>query len=72
MFWQTPDPGIATIVVRTDCLADQDGNGALDLFDYFAFQNFFMGDSPVADLDEDGTLTIFDFLAFQNAFEAGC
>ena len=69
---QLPDPGFATIVVRTDCLADLDGNAELDVFDFFAFQNFFMDASPVADLDGDGDLTIFDFLAFQNAFEAGC
>lgn len=67
-----PDPGFATIVVRTDCLADLDGNGELDLFDFIAFQNFFMDASPVADLDGDGDLTIFDFLVFQNAFDAGC
>ncbi|MFI4916337.1 MAG: GC-type dockerin domain-anchored protein [Phycisphaerales bacterium JB060] len=69
---QLPDPGYATIVVRTDCLADLDGNAQLDVFDFIAFQNFFMDASPVADLDADGDLTIFDFLTFQNAFEAGC
>ncbi len=69
---QLPDPGYATIVVRTDCLADLDGNATLDLFDFVAFQNFFADGSPVADLDADGVLTIFDFLVFQNAFDAGC
>ncbi|MEQ8844263.1 MAG: GC-type dockerin domain-anchored protein [Phycisphaerales bacterium] len=64
--------GRIAIVVRTDCLADLDGNGELDLFDFVAFQNFFMDASPVADLDADGDLTIFDFLVFQNAFDAGC
>ncbi|UYV12313.1 MAG: hypothetical protein NCW75_13560 [Phycisphaera sp.] len=67
-----PDPGFATIVVRTDCLADLDGNAELDVFDFLAFQNFFIDASPVADLDADGDLTLFDFLAFQNAFDAGC
>lgn len=69
---ETPDPGHATIVVRTDCLADLDGNAQLDVFDFIAFQNFFMDASPVADLDADGDLTLFDFLTFQNAFDAGC
>ena len=70
--WQTPDPGHATIVVRTDCLADLDGDGALTVFDFIAMQNFFTDASPVADLDNDGGLTLFDFLTFQNAFAMGC
>ena len=69
---ETPDPGHATIVVRTDCLADLDGDGALTVFDFIAMQNFFTDASPVADLDADGDLTLFDFLAFQNAFALGC
>ena len=69
---QTPDPGHATIVVRTDCLADLDGDGALTVFDFIAMQNFFAEASPVADLDADGDLTLFDFLTFQNAFAMGC
>ncbi|MFI4882275.1 MAG: GC-type dockerin domain-anchored protein [Phycisphaerales bacterium JB064] len=69
---QTPDPGHATIIVRTDCLADLDGSGELDVFDFIALQNFFADGSPVADLDADGVLTVFDFLVFLNAFDAGC
>ena len=69
---ETPDPGHATIVVRTDCPADLDGDGALTVFDFIAMQNFFTDASPVADLDADGDLTLFDFLAFQNAFAMGC
>jgi hypothetical protein len=54
------------------CIADFDGNGVLDLFDFLAFQNAFDAGELEADLDGDGVLTIFDFLAFQNEFDAGC
>ncbi|UYV11650.1 MAG: hypothetical protein NCW75_10110 [Phycisphaera sp.] len=54
------------------CPADLDGDGALTIFDFLAFQNAFDAMDPAADFDGDGAFTIFDFLAFQNAFDAGC
>ncbi|MEQ9095361.1 MAG: VCBS repeat-containing protein [Phycisphaerales bacterium] len=54
------------------CRVDVDGDGALTLFDFLAFQTSFDAGDPVADFDGDGVLTIFDFLAFQTAFDAGC
>ncbi len=54
------------------CQADLDGDGALTIFDFLAFQNLFDSGDPRADFDGDGELTIFDFLAFQNEFDAGC
>lgn len=54
------------------CLADLDGDGALTLFDFLAFQGLFAGGDARADFDGDGALTVFDFLAFQAAFDAGC
>jgi subtilisin family serine protease len=54
------------------CRADFDGDGALTLFDFLAFQNAFDSGDARADFDGDGSLTLFDFLAFQNAFDAGC
>ncbi|MFI4883298.1 MAG: GC-type dockerin domain-anchored protein [Phycisphaerales bacterium JB064] len=54
------------------CYADFDMSGALDLFDFLAFQNAFDSGDLAADCDEDGSLTLFDFLCFQNAFDAGC
>ena len=54
------------------CVADFDGNGTLDIFDFLAFQNAFDAGDLAADLDGDGILTLFDFLAFQNEFDAGC
>ncbi len=56
----------------TPCAADLDGDGALTIFDFLAFQNLFDIMDPLADFDSDGEFTIFDFLAFQNAFSAGC
>ncbi len=54
------------------CRADLDGDGALTIFDFLAFQNLFDTGDPLADFDGDGSLTLFDFLAFQNEFDAGC
>ena len=54
------------------CVADCDGSGELNIFDFLCFQNRFATGDPAADIDGDGSLTIFDFLAFQNAFAAGC
>ncbi|UYV13917.1 MAG: hypothetical protein NCW75_06415 [Phycisphaera sp.] len=56
----------------SDCRADIDGDGALTIFDFLAFQNAFDAGDLLADFDGDGALTIFDFLAFQNEFDAGC
>ena len=54
------------------CRVDLDGDGALTIFDFLAFQNLFQDADPIADFDADGAFTIFDFLAFQNEFDAGC
>ncbi len=54
------------------CRVDFDGDGALTIFDFLAFQTAFDAGDPFADLDGDGDLTVFDFLAFQAAFDAGC
>ncbi|MFG0283808.1 MAG: GC-type dockerin domain-anchored protein [Phycisphaerales bacterium JB039] len=54
------------------CRADFDRSGALDLFDFLAFQNAFAGSDLRADFTGDGVLDLFDFLAFQNEFAAGC
>jgi hypothetical protein len=55
-----------------ECPADIDGDGALTIFDFLAFQNLFDAGDLAADFDADGDLTIFDFLEFQNQFDAGC
>ena len=59
-------------ILGTDCPADLDGNGTLDIFDFLEFQNLFDAGDLRADLDGSGSLDIFDFLEFQNLFDAGC
>lgn len=54
------------------CRADMDGDGALTIFDFLAFQSAFATGDMAADFDGDGALTVFDFLAFQSEFDAGC
>jgi hypothetical protein len=55
-----------------DCDADFDGDGALTVFDFLAFQNAFDLGLRSADFNGDGRINLFDFLAFQNAFDRGC
>src|SRR5690606_5864766 len=53
------------------CLADCDGSGSLDVFDFLCFQDLFATGSPGADCDSSGSLDVFDFLCFQDEFAAG-
>ena len=50
--------------------------GVLDIFDFLAFQGWFIeGDSSACDCDTStglGVCDVFDFLCFQAAFAAGC
>ena len=62
----------AVMVVRAACEADLDGNGALDVFDFLEFQNFFGSGDGRADCDASGDLDIFDFLCFTNLYVGGC
>ncbi len=66
------DPVTVLPETAEPCYADLDGDGALTIFDFLAFQNAFATGDPVADCDSDGALTLFDFLCFQNEFAAGC
>jgi alkaline phosphatase len=54
------------------CLADLDGSGALDLFDFLIFVNRFNEGDFGADFDYSGSLDLFDFLGYTNSFNAGC
>jgi|GEM_PF-3495017 len=64
--------GTVTFLDTGSCYADMDGDGALTVFDFLAFQNAFASGDATADCDGDGALTLFDFLCFQNAFGSGC
>jgi uncharacterized protein (TIGR03118 family) len=64
--------GLYGSISSVTCYADQNGDGALDLFDFLAFVNAFEANDAGADCDADGALNLFDFLCFTNAFNAGC
>ncbi|MEK6702108.1 MAG: hypothetical protein AABZ53_07585 [Planctomycetota bacterium] len=68
------DPTTATLVAG--CIADFDGDGTADFFDYDAFVTCFEGGFCVGrsggDIDADGVVDFFDYDAFVREFEAGC
>lgn len=58
--------------VGESCAADVDGDGALTILDFVAFQGLFLAGDPGADCDDNGVLNVLDFVCFQLLFEAGC
>lgn len=60
----------------TQCTADVNEDGLLDIYDFSDFVNCFEGNSCPpnvnADFNEDGFVDIFDFTDFVVAFETGC
>jgi hypothetical protein len=54
------------------CYADFNGDGALNILDFVAYQGAFVGGNSSADCDGNGSLNILDFVCFQAAFQAGC
>jgi hypothetical protein len=72
--FQQWEPGADNVRITAGggCYADFNGDGSLDILDFVAFQNAFVGGDESADCDGDGALNILDFVCFQNAFGAGC
>lgn len=70
----TNNSGDSSQVIQAppDCYPDFTEDGVLDLFDFLAFQNAFVGKDPAADCEENGVFDLFDFLCYQNAFVKGC
>ncbi|MCA9303135.1 MAG: hypothetical protein KC996_03335 [Phycisphaerales bacterium] len=71
----SPASVLASVVMpeaSTACEADLTGDGILDIFDVFAYLDYFNGGHPAADIDGNGTLDIFDVFAFLDLFNAGC
>jgi hypothetical protein len=68
----SPYDGLARLPDEPECVADFDGNGVLNLFDFLSFQTAFGNGEDRADIDGNGVLNLFDFLAFQTAFGNGC
>lgn len=55
-----------------DCPADLNGDGVLDVDDFFTFLDLFAAGDDRADFNSDGTIDVDDFFAFLDAFAAGC
>ncbi len=66
------DGKIDLIDAAACCRADMEGDGDLDIFDFLAFQLYYVLKDPKADFDEDGDFDIFDYLAYLDAFATGC
>ena len=54
------------------CPGDFNGDGALDVLDFVAFQIAWLSGEAPADCDGNGLFDVLDFVCFQNAFSAGC
>jgi len=54
------------------CEADVNADGVLDILDFAAFQQAWLGGDPLADCTGDGVFDILDFVCFQGVFGAGC
>lgn len=55
-----------------ECIADWNGDGEVDINDFFAYLADFEAGEPRADLNNDGEIDINDFFIFLQEFEAGC
>lgn len=58
--------------VANVCYADFDGNGALNVLDYIAYQLAWHQGNMDADCNADGVLNILDYVCFHKAWHAGC
>jgi hypothetical protein len=65
-FW--PGAGGAT----PPCVADFNGDSAVNSQDFFDFLSAFFGSDPAADVNSDGVINSQDFFDFLTAFFAGC
>jgi len=63
---------LASFDCSNPCVADINGDGALNFFDISAFLTLFGNGDLAADITGDGVLNFFDISAFLSAFSAGC
>jgi hypothetical protein len=54
------------------CSADVNGDGALNVLDFVAFQLLWQDADPAADCDASGDFDVLDFACFQQEFVSGC
>ena len=62
------DDSLSASSVSAGLAGDYDGNGKVDLFDFFLFADAFGGTDPEFDLTDDGKVDLFDFFVFADAF----
>ncbi len=58
--------------IASNCLADMNGDGALDFFDVSTFLTLYTTQQSSGDLNADGSWDFFDVSTFLTAFNAGC
>ncbi|MDX2149075.1 MAG: PQQ-dependent sugar dehydrogenase [Planctomycetota bacterium] len=54
------------------CLADFNGDGQADFFDYLDFSQAYGDGNTAADFNRDGQVDFFDYLDFSEVFDRGC
>lgn len=67
----SPNVCIDGVIVES-CIADCDGNGALNVLDFVCFQLEWKSQTPKGDCDANGTYNVLDFVCFQAEFVQGC
>ncbi len=60
------------VLQAPNCPVDLNGDGSVDVLDFFAFIVFFNAGDLQADLNNDGSIDVLDFFAFITLFDAGC
>lgn len=70
-FAGSPRPHIGAFETGV-CYADFNGDCTLNILDFVAYSNAFVGDDPTADCNGDGQMNILDFVCFQVKFQSGC
>jgi hypothetical protein len=68
----TGQPTIVGMAFRPSCAADVNGDGALDILDFIAFQQLWQAADPTADCDDSAQFNVLDYVCFQQLFVAGC
>jgi len=63
---------VAAAASWNGCLADLDGDGAVDIGDFFTFVGAFAGGDLLADVNDDDTVDVRDFFEFIVLYMQGC
>lgn len=60
------------VVSKAGCIADFNGDGAVNTVDVLLFLNKWVAKDPAADVNGDGTVNTVDVIVFLNLWTAGC